>query len=102
MSSPLPAGPRSPPLVQAARWGLRPAEFLEACRERFGDTFTCRFAGLGEAVFFSDPAAAAALFATRPDDAWAGKTKFMRPILGPSSVLCLDGPEHLRQRRLLL
>jgi cytochrome P450 len=26
----------------------------------------------------------------------------VRPILGPSSVLCIDGPEHLRQRRLLL
>jgi cytochrome P450 len=102
MRSPLPAGPRAPPLLQAARWGLRPREFLEACRERYGETFTCRFTGLGESVFFSHPDAAAALFATSFEDAWAGKTKFVRPILGPSSVLCIDGPEHLRQRRLLL
>jgi cytochrome P450 len=26
----------------------------------------------------------------------------MQPVLGPSSVLVLDGPEHIRQRKLLL
>ena len=51
----LPAGPTTAPLVQAWRWGRRPAEFLQACRAEYGETFTCRFAGLGEAVFFSAP-----------------------------------------------
>ena len=88
--------------MQAWRWGLRPAEFLQACRTHYGETFTCRFAGLGEAVFFSDPQAARDLFAGDPDGFHAGKTKFLRPILGEHSLLCLDGAEHLRQRKLLL
>ncbi len=98
----LPAGPTSAPVVQAWRWGRRPAEFLQACRAEYGETFTCRFAGLGEAVFFSDPQAAKDLFGGDPDAFRAGKTKFLRPILGEHSVLCLDGAEHLRQRKLLL
>jgi cytochrome P450 family 135 len=100
--SALPPGPTSAPLVQAWRWGLRPAEFLQACRAAYGETFTCRFTGLGEAVFFSDPQAAKDLFAGDADGFRAGKTKFVRPILGEHSLLCLDGEEHLRQRKLLL
>ena len=98
----LPDGPSAPPLVQTLQWGLRPAEFMQACRRRHGDAFTCRFAGLGTAVFVSDPTVAKALFATGVEDFRAGKTKFLEPILGEHSLLCLDGDEHLRQRRLLL
>ena len=73
---------------------------MQACRAEYGETFTCRFTGLGEAVFFSDPEAAKDLFAG--EGFRAGKTKFVRPILGAHSLLCLDGEEHLRQRKLLL
>jgi len=102
MTTALPDGPRMAPLAQTLRWGLRPDAFMDECRARHGDAFTCRFAGLGEAVFLSDPAAARALFTAGSDDFRAAKTKFLRPILGDHSVLCLDGEAHLRQRRLLL
>src|SRR5690606_34074298 len=36
-------------------------------------------------------------------DLLAGEANsFLTPVLGPNSVLVLDGPEHMRQRKLLL
>jgi cytochrome P450 len=43
------------------------------------------------------------LFTGDQADLRAGEANsFMEPVLGPHSVLVLDGPEHLRQRKLLL
>ena len=51
----------------------------------------------------SDPAVAREVFTGDPALLHAGEGNVvLRPLLGPASVLLLDGPEHLRQRRLLL
>ena len=43
------------------------------------------------------------LFTGDQSDLRAGEANsFLEPVLGPHSVLVLDGPEHLRQRKLLL
>src|SRR5208282_2719336 len=44
-----------------------------------------------------------ALFTGEQSDLHAGEANsFLEPVLGPHSVLVLDGPKHLRQRKLLL
>ena len=63
--------------------------------------FTIRLARFGPAVLFSSPAAARQIFEGDPETFLAGKTKFMKPFVGESSLLCLDGDAHLRHRRLL-
>jgi cytochrome P450 len=87
-------------------WIMRPLEFMAACRTRFGDVFTVRFTGLGptrELVFLADPRAVKEVFAGRPDTMHAGEANApLEPLLGRYSVLLLDGPEHLRQRKLML
>ena len=56
-----------------------------------------------QGVYVSDPEAIRELFTGDQSDLLAGEANsFLEPILGKHSVLVLDGPEHLRQRKLLL
>jgi cytochrome P450 family 135 len=99
----LPPGPSRPPALQTAAWIARPAPFMERCRRDFGDTFTVRLAQVGTFVFITDPDVLKQVFTARPDRLRAGEANApLEPVLGNRSVLLLDGPEHLRQRKLML
>jgi cytochrome P450 len=79
---------------------------MDECRKRYGDVFTVRFTGLGptrELVFLADPKAIRAVFSGDPATLHAGSGNApLEPLLGHHSVLLLDGPEHMRQRKLML
>jgi cytochrome P450 len=79
---------------------------MNECRKRYGDVFTVRFTGLGptrELVFLADPKAVRAVFSGDPATLHAGSGNApLEPLLGRHSVLMLDGPEHMRQRKLML
>jgi cytochrome P450 len=76
---------------------------LRRWHRRYGDVFTVRFLGFGTGVYVADPDAIRGLFTGDQSDLLAGEANsILEPILGKHSVLVLDGPEHLRQRRLLL
>jgi cytochrome P450 len=65
--------------------------------------FTVRYVGFGTGVYVADPAAIRELFTGDQSDLLAGEANsILEPVLGKHSVLVLDGPEHLRQRKLLL
>ena len=99
----LPAGPTEPPIWQTLRWLLRPISFMESCRRRFGDTFSVRFLGFKTPmVMLSDPDAIRALYGNAEHGLPAGRTIALLPILGPRSLLLLEGSEHLARRRLML
>jgi len=99
----LPPGPRSPAAVNIVRFARRPLEMLRAWHGRYGDRFTVRMLGFGTGVYVADPGAIRELFTGDQSDLRAGEANsFMEPVLGAHSVLVLDGPEHLRQRKLLL
>jgi cytochrome P450 family 135 len=103
ITSPLPCGPAKPPLVQTLRWLLRPISFMESCRRRFGDTFSVRFLGFQTPlVMLSDPEAIRALYTVRDHGLPPGRTFALRPVMGPRSVLLLEGAEHLQRRKLML
>jgi cytochrome P450 len=100
---PLPPEPASNPLVQTLRWTFRPLPFMQECRERYGDSFSLRFLGFERPmVLISDPAAIKALYTERSHGLPPGRNIILEPILGPRSVLLLEGPEHLARRRLML
>ena len=70
---------------------------------RYGDVFTVKLTGFGTGVYVADPEAIRGLFTGDQSDLRAGEANsFLEPVIGPHSVLVLDGPEHLRQRKLLL
>src|SRR3954471_11273434 len=99
----LPPGPRTPAVVNTLRFVRKPLEMLEQWGARYGDAFTVKIVGFGKGVYVADPHAIKELFTGDQSDLLAGKANsFLAPIIGPQSVLVLDGPEHLRQRRLLL
>jgi cytochrome P450 len=89
--------------VNLARFALDPLGVLRAWHRRYGDVFTVRFTVFGTGVYVADPGAIRELFTGDQSDLLAGEANsFMAPVLGASSVLVLDGPEHIRQRKLLL
>jgi len=99
----LPPGPRLPAAINAARFARRPLEVLRQWHARYGDVFTVSMIGFGTGVYVVDPDAIRELFTGDQSDLRAGEANsFMEPVLGAHSVLILDGPEHLRQRKLLL
>src|ERR1700676_4537267 len=99
----LPPGPRAPAAVNSLRFARRPLEVLRQWHARHGDVFTVRMLGFGTGVYVVDPEAIRELFTGDQSTLRAGEANsFMEPVLGPHSVLVLDGAEHLRQRKLLL
>src|ERR1700735_4751367 len=99
----LPPGPRTPGLVNLFRLATDPLGVLRAWTRRYGNVFTVRFTAFGEGVYIGEPEAIRELFTGDQSDLLAGEANsIMEPVLGPRSVLVLDGPEHLRQRKLLL
>jgi cytochrome P450 family 135 len=99
----LPPGPRTPAAVQMAEWVLRPIPFIERCRDRYGDFFTVQFV-IGPVVWISDPSVIKSVFTGDSDVLRAGEANAapLEPIMGRNSVLLLDEPEHMRQRKLML
>ena len=99
----LPPGPAEPPAIQTARWLLRPISFMESCRRRFGEAFSVRFLGFTTPmVMLSDPAAIRALYTERRHGLPPGRGVALLPVVGPRSVLLLEGGEHLARRKLML
>src|SRR5262245_59403620 len=99
----LPSGPRLPSVVQLLEYTFRPLPFFDRCIERHGDLFTLRIAGLGDFVMVGSPELVKQAFTADPDVLRAGSAnRIIEPLVGPRSVLLLDGADHLRQRRLLM
>jgi cytochrome P450 family 135 len=101
--SALPPGPSDAPAIQTARWLLRPIAFMESCRRRFGDTFSVNFLGFERPlVMLSDPEAIRALYTAHEHGLPPGRSVALLPVMGPGSVLLLEGQEHLARRKLML
>jgi cytochrome P450 len=99
----LPPGPPLPMPLQTVLWVLRTERFIAAARHRYGDIFTIRLPFTSGIVQVCHPDGVRAIFAAEPNAARAGEANVvLEPLLGRHSVLLLDGPEHLRQRRLML
>src|SRR5436309_13013114 len=99
----VPAGPRAPMPWQTLRWIVRPGAFMRECRDRYGDVFSINLADEGTWVMVADPEGVQQVFKGSPDVLHAGEgNSILRPIVGSSSVLLLDGPAHMRQRKLML
>ncbi len=76
---------------------------MAECAARFGDIFRIQISGYGTAAIVSSPELIKEIFAGSADVFLGGKSNEMvRPFVGSNSVLVLDGPEHQRQRKLLM
>ena len=101
----LPAGPRLPTTLQAALWALRPLEYLDRCAVRYGEMFTLRIRRERPWVLLSNPEHVKRVFTTDAAHVGAGAGEanpLLEPLLGPRSVMLLDEPQHLGDRKRLL
>jgi cytochrome P450 family 135 len=99
----LPPGPSSHPLVQTLRWSFRPLAYMHECRQRYGDAYSVTFLGFETPmVLVSDPEVVKALYSERSHGMPAGRNLTLEPIMGPRSILLLEGADHLAHRKLML
>src|SRR6267143_3707288 len=100
----LPPGPRLPALLQTLLWATAPTWLMDRCAERLGESFALTFFPSGmKLVLLSGPEAVKTVFTAPPEVAPSGAGNSpVAPVMGPSSVIVLTGPEHMRQRKLLL
>jgi cytochrome P450 len=88
--------------LQTFLWIRRPVDVLERSRARLGPTFELALPPF-RLVLFSEPEAIRTIFAAKSDEMHAGGVnRILRVLVGGSSVLVLDGPEHIRHRKLLM
>jgi cytochrome P450 family 135 len=99
----LPPGPRLPRWVQTAGFIFQSARFIDACRRRYGDVVTFRTLFDSCFVMVFDPDLVKRVFRGSPAKLRAGEANaVLGPVVGPRSLLLLDGADHLRERKLLL
>ncbi len=99
----LPPGPSTPPALQTVHWLFRPIEFMDSCRRRHGDAFSVKFIGFETPmVMISDPESIRALYRSRDNGLPPGRSFALEPVMGPRSVLLLEGTEHLSRRKAML
>jgi len=99
----LPPGSRLPPVAQTALVVRDPVGFFRQNRRRFGPVFRARFVGVPHLVYVATPALAELVLRTDRDIGQAGAARkdFLEPLVGPESVLCLEGEPWRRERRRL-
>lgn len=99
----LPPGPSSPRIAQTLGWLLRPIPYLQRCRERYGEAFSLTFVGFERPmVMVSDPDVVKAVYSEPANGLPPGRSAVLEPVMGPRSVLLLEGSEHLTMRKLML
>lgn len=100
---PLPPGPDTPRLFLSIAFLRDPMAYVRKAHRRYGDIFRLNLIGSPPLVYVASPELAKQAFATDRDIGLAGPTRrgFLERMVGPNSVLVLDGEDYMRQRRLL-
>jgi len=99
----LPPGPTSSPLDQTRRFTYDIVEFMESCRDLYGDCFTIRLSGMPPMVLVADPKLARTVI-TNPDlfeASAANKETMVGEALGRSFLMVLGGEEHAKLQPVL-
>lgn len=99
----LPPGSTQPVVVQHYRYSTEPQVFLRELQQQLGDVFVVRVLSHAPVVVLADPDHVREVFSSSPDDLFAGESsRLLESVVGKNSLILLDGPRHLRERRLLL
>jgi cytochrome P450 len=99
----LPPGPPLPASLLTAALLASPTRTMTALSARYGDIFTLRTLAFGTEVVVTQPATIKQVL-TGDSDTY-GAAEANRPlglVLGERSLLLLDGPQHVRLRKLML
>ncbi len=99
----LPPGPRLPTFAQTLLVVFAADRYGSYLRSRFKSLATLKVAGVGKFVVVWEPALIREVLTGDPDVLRGGEAnaRFLLGAVGATSVIVLDGKQHLRSRRLL-
>ncbi|MCA9674824.1 MAG: cytochrome P450, partial [Myxococcales bacterium] len=89
-------------LAQATHAAFDPEGFFQARVRRDGDPFRIAVPGLGAVLLTGHPEGAEQLFAAPPATFEAVPRNPVEPLLGPGSMILLDGERHRAERKLVM
>jgi cytochrome P450 len=96
-------GPRIPRIAQTVMGVARPIEARLDMRRRYGPVFRTNDAIAGPLVHVGDRDLIEQMFKWKPAQYTVAEPReVMAPVVGPESILLLDGDRHLRMRKLML
>ena len=93
------------PLLQQRQWVTDPVGYMETAAQKYPDIFTAEIIGFGNSiVFVNEPQAIQQILTNdRKQFSAPGKlNELLKPILGNSSVIMLDGDRHKKRRQLVM
>ena len=82
------------------RYMRRPYECYRQWKSRYGDTFEVNALN-GNVIATCNPENLRTALAASTDDVCQFATETTAPLVGPSSVILIDGPRHRQERRIL-
>ena len=97
----LPAGPRTPKLVNGAVFLLGRSRMLRLLQRRYGDAYTLRLPYFGNLIVVGTPELIKQTYTAKPNVLHGGKNP-LGEVLGPGSLFSMDEDRHLKERRMLL
>jgi cytochrome P450 family 135 len=99
----LPPGPRLPRRLQTMAFALAPLRFIEACHRRYGAVVQFRTLEDPRFVMVFEPRLVKQVFGEPSQRLQTAEFRArLAPLVGDSSVLMLDGAEHMTRRRVVL
>lgn len=100
--SDMPPSSRLPSALVTTRFLVRPVAAMHALQRELGDTFQFKLAGVTPTVMITRPEDVKTVFTAPHEDVPSvSSSSSLGILLGPNSVLILNGPKHLRERRLI-
>ena len=93
------------PFLQQIQWVIDPVGYMETAAQKYPDIFTAEIFGFGNSiVFVNEPQAIQQLLTNdRKQFSAPGElNSILKPILGNSSVIMLDGDRHKKRRQLVM
>lgn len=98
-----PDGPKDSRFVQTVRGILNPITYLEDKYQKYGDIFTSKFSNFPPQLIISNPQGIQEIFTADSKLFESGVgNQIALPLVGPNSLLLLDGDRHWQQRKLLM
>jgi len=96
-------GPRLPGPLQSLFGIAFPLETRRAVRKRYGGIFRSNDSIVGEVFHVADRDLVERMFKWKPPEYKVAEPRqMMEPVVGPASLLLLDGARHMRMRKLML
>uniref|UniRef100_UPI0030D8121E cytochrome P450 n=1 Tax=Cyanothece sp. BG0011 TaxID=2082950 RepID=UPI0030D8121E len=96
---------KTPKLIQQLQWIFNPTRYLKTNHRRYRDIFKVKMVGFGNDIILTSHPEIMQYVLTHDRKQFISPSKLngiLRPLIGDSSVLMLDGDRHRQRRQLVM